>query len=345
MNSATSETSQRAIGIPSGTRHDAIVSETLSITQPIARCPLAPATDGTRSDVISLHARQSGGAHLSDSVVQLDAQLRELPTLLGSPAARRLVARVLRVPRGPFEPAAIVESPSQWLGLLVLDGLMTVDLDCGRAQVSWLVGAEDLIRPWEMSETALTEQPSWHVLRESRVALLDPGFSRRAAGIAPVSGALLRRSTQTIHWLLAKSLVLSAPVVEDRLLLLFSLLAERWGKVGAEGVRMELPLTHNLLGKMCGARRPSVTTALTSLSEAGLIECTRRGCWLLRGGPLPPHETDKWTRNLCWRHYAQTIGFDPLADRQDHAPWPPNGEAAARLERRSRRLTSRPRHG
>jgi hypothetical protein len=260
-------------------------------------------------------------------VVQLDAQLCERSLCLGSEAARRLVARVHHIPRGPFDAAALIEEPSGWLGLLVLDGLVAVGLDAGRAQVSWLVGAEDLIRPWELCDIPLTEQASWHALVNARVALLDSDFSRRVGGVPEVSQALLRRATQTSHWLLAKSLVISAPVVEDRLLLLFGLLAERWGKVRPEGVWLTLPLTHDLIARMCGARRPSVTMALRSLAEAGIVECTRRGCWILHGGP-PPHLTHGFAANACWQRYADAIGIGSVTGRDDDAPWRPNDRVA-----------------
>jgi hypothetical protein len=61
-------------------------------------------------------------------------------------------------------------------------------------------------------------------------------------------------------------------------------LAERWGRVGPEGVRVPLRLTHEALGRLVGARRPSVTTALSGLSKRGCLERTPAG-WLLYGDP------------------------------------------------------------
>jgi len=48
-------------------------------------------------------------------------------------------------------------------------------------------------------------------------------------------------------------------------------LAERWGRVGRDGVTITLPLTHELLAKLVGAARPSVTTALGDLAARGLL--------------------------------------------------------------------------
>ena len=48
-------------------------------------------------------------------------------------------------------------------------------------------------------------------------------------------------------------------------------LAARWGKVEPGGIRLPLPLTHQLLGRLIGAERPSVSHALARLAETGLV--------------------------------------------------------------------------
>jgi CRP/FNR family transcriptional regulator, cyclic AMP receptor protein len=250
------------------------------------------------------------------AVAQLDLQLRERRPPVGTELGRQLMARVVNIPRGPFDPTPIVEDAEGWLGLLVLDGLVAVALDVGPAQTGWLVGDGDLIRPWDMGEISLTQESSWRALRPARVALLDRGFSRRAAGAPAISRAVVARTAQTTHWLLAESLITSAPVIEDRLLLLFALLAERWGRVRPEGVWLELPLTHDWLARLCGARRPSVSTALGSLGEEGLVECAHRGCWLLHGRPSP-RRVRVWAENPCWRRYVNAIGFGVARDVGD----------------------------
>ena len=59
-------------------------------------------------------------------------------------------------------------------------------------------------------------------------------------------------------------------------------LAGRWGRVEPGGIRMALPLTHRLLGRLVGAERPSVSHALTRLSNAGLVT-SRDGALHLHG--------------------------------------------------------------
>jgi CRP-like cAMP-binding protein len=72
--------------------------------------------------------------------------------------------------------------------------------------------------------------------------------------------------------------------VDQRLLLFFWYAAGRWGRVGPDGTRVPFDLTHELLGELVGARRPSVTSALGELRDRGELERSSDG-WLLRGAP------------------------------------------------------------
>ena len=53
--------------------------------------------------------------------------------------------------------------------------------------------------------------------------------------------------------------------------MLFWELADRYGKVHPDGIHLELPLTHEVLSHLAGARRPSVSGALTRLAEDGRL--------------------------------------------------------------------------
>jgi hypothetical protein len=61
--------------------------------------------------------------------------------------------------------------------------------------------------------------------------------------------------------------------------------ADRWGRVTPEGRVLPVSLTHGLLARVVGARRPSVSTALGRLQDRGLIERMENGHWLLLGEP------------------------------------------------------------
>jgi hypothetical protein len=62
--------------------------------------------------------------------------------------------------------------------------------------------------------------------------------------------------------------------------------------VHADGVHIDLPLTHELISQLGGAQRPSVSTAIARLGDRRLVHRTQTG-WLLRGDPptvTPPGE-------------------------------------------------------
>ncbi len=93
----------------------------------------------------------------------------------------------------------------------------------------------------------------------------------------PVLAANLVRvlSAQIADRELAVAIALE-PRVERRLLLKLRQLAERWGRVTPDGIRLDLRLTHQELANMIGAVRESVTIALGRLADAGEIEVRRR---------------------------------------------------------------------
>jgi CRP-like cAMP-binding protein len=80
------------------------------------------------------------------------------------------------------------------------------------------------------------------------------------------------------------------PRVEDRILAMLWLLANTWGRVTAAGTILPLSLTHELLGALVGARRPTVTLALSELVDRGAVLRQDRG-WLLLQHPVMPTVT------------------------------------------------------
>jgi hypothetical protein len=215
----------------------------------------------------------------------------------------------MHVGPGRLDTTALVVDPDGWIGLFILDGLLMLRLDAGRAHTGWLLGAEDLVRPWDLDEIALTRPTAWQALAPTRIALLDHEFSMRAGGVPVLARALVARTAHTTTWLLAKSLVMASPVVEDRLLLAFALLGERWGTVTHDGVLLKLPLTHALLATICGVRRPSVTIALGAFEAEGVLTRVAEDAWLLHRHcaerlPAPPS---------CWSQYEDALGLGEFA--------------------------------
>jgi CRP/FNR family transcriptional regulator, cyclic AMP receptor protein len=63
--------------------------------------------------------------------------------------------------------------------------------------------------------------------------------------------------------------------------------ADRWGRVGPEGVTVPLPVTHEVLAQLVCAQRPTVTTALKRLADEGRLRRKRDRTWLLAPEPPP----------------------------------------------------------
>jgi hypothetical protein len=78
------------------------------------------------------------------------------------------------------------------------------------------------------------------------------------------------------------------PRVEERLLALMWWLAESWGRVTSVGTLLPVAMTHDVLGALVGARRPTVTLAIGELVERGAIARQDRGWLLLEAPPAPP---------------------------------------------------------
>jgi CRP-like cAMP-binding protein len=125
------------------------------------------------------------------------------------------------------------------------------------------------------------ESVDWRLLAPTRLALLDAAFLQKAARWPQVGWHLTRRTLNRGQASAVQLAICSRPRIEDRLQLLMWHLARRWGRVTRDGVRVELPLTHAVLGKLVGAHRPSVTTALGSLGDRGLVVRDGDG-WVLR---------------------------------------------------------------
>jgi CRP/FNR family transcriptional regulator, cyclic AMP receptor protein len=168
---------------------------------------------------------------------------------------------------------------SHWLaaaapgpGVLVLDGVLAVNVRVGDRIAAELVGGGDLLQPrCDEEEELLACELEWRALVPSRFALLDEAFAQRVQPWPQIVGALLRRAGKRAHNLDVQRAIASQPRLEVRLVLLLWHLAARWGRVEPGGIRLPVPLTHQLLGRLVGAERPSVSHALARLAQAELV--------------------------------------------------------------------------
>jgi hypothetical protein len=117
------------------------------------------------------------------------------------------------------------------------------------------------------------------------MAVMDPRFALQIARWPQVSATIVDRALIRARWLSFHLAVCHVVGIEKRLMILFWHLADRWGKVTTEGVRIDLPLSHGMIAKLVGSRRPTVTTAMGKLRDDGRILRPDEGSWLLCGSP------------------------------------------------------------
>lgn len=115
--------------------------------------------------------------------------------------------------------------------------------------------------------------------------MLGPEFSQRVSPWPHIVSALMDRLALRARWLALELAVASTRRVDTGLLLALWHCADRWGHVTPDGVLLHLPLTQQTLGEVIGARRPSVSTAVATLEEAGKLRRPSLNDWLLLGDP------------------------------------------------------------
>jgi CRP-like cAMP-binding protein len=115
--------------------------------------------------------------------------------------------------------------------------------------------------------------------------VLDYVLVRRMMPWPQLGLELFNRGTRRAHHLAVALAIAHHQRVDDRLLLTLWHLAERWGRVSAEGILVPLPLGHQRLADLVGAQRQSVTTALGELKRDGTISRRGDGHWVLHGEP------------------------------------------------------------
>jgi CRP-like cAMP-binding protein len=227
---------------------------------------------------------------MTDTVCLLDA-LPDAVSLIGDDDVERaraeLIAPLVTRPEGVWAtPVQEVFDPLA-MGLLVVDGLLTRSVRLGQTTTTELVGRGDLLRPPDLDggEPAFPAGIEFAVLEPTRLALLDREVTAAVCRWQPVVTSIVTAAVRRSFGL-AELLALShLRRVDERLLVLFWHLAYRFGRVQPDGVALPLRLTHETLGRVVGAQRPSVTTALSQLESAGRLTRPAGGGWLLHGEP------------------------------------------------------------
>lgn len=197
---------------------------------------------------------------------------------------RRVGARRVHLEPGAWTPPG-ADTMGSALGLLVIRGLLTRTVELDGRRCPELVGAGDVLRPWDTPDGSIAHEATWTALERTELAVLDERFAAIVCRFPSIVGALMSRA---VHRSRALSLHLAIAHVRHadvRLRLLMWHLADRWGRVTPDGVHVPLRLTHEMLGELACMRRPTASSALNQLMREGELLRRSDGTWMLAGEP------------------------------------------------------------
>lgn len=222
------------------------------------------------------------------SIIDADPELGALLDESERERARReALTRVRHLSSGEWDAANAVERDVHHRGFLVIDGLLAREVDVLGRHCVELIGPGDVLRPWSWDPegTHVHAEVGWRVLESTRLAVLDNGLVQRMAPWPQLGVELFARGTRRAHHLAVALAIAHHQRLDDRLLLTLWHLAERWGRVGRDGIVVPLPLSHQRLADLVGAHRPSVTSAMGELARDGAVSRRDDGTWVLHGSP------------------------------------------------------------
>jgi CRP/FNR family cyclic AMP-dependent transcriptional regulator len=238
----------------------------------------------------------SGQAYIP--LTDLDPEFTEAvdPTQLVQ-VRRALLTRSVRLSPGAASLPSL-DLPPTTFALLLLQGSMLHRTRTDGAQLITFVSAGDVLMPFTPEPGVLSGAVTLTVTERVLMAALDQRFLRAAAVWPQLMQVVQQRMGDQLHRLALHGAILQLPRVDQRLLALLRLLADRSGRVTRDGIVVRRTLNHQTLADLVGARRPTVSLALKTLQNEGRLQRRGDGDWLLphaerRPGPAGPFPVDQ----------------------------------------------------
>ena len=229
-------------------------------------------------------------AHSRRPAVRLFAEDRglfqTLPQSLRDQARDQFYAETITADSGSWQPE--LSSDEQIVALLVLRGLLAKEVTIAGERNAELLGPGDLLTPTDDYGRTIHRESAFEVIIPAELAVLDDRFLRLASRAPELIPALLARVGQRAHCLATHLAISRARPLSVRVHLMLWELADRWGTRRGQDVVIPVPLTHELLARVCVAERPAVTRAITELRERGRVSRGEDRGWILHDAP-PGH--------------------------------------------------------
>jgi hypothetical protein len=215
-------------------------------------------------------------------LLEVDPELaRDLPPGQLPEARRRVVAPLVELPVGPWTADGAFVGAHHPFAALVLDGLVIREVQLAGRPAAQLLGSCDLLDAWTPREQPLPAEVTWTIAAKTRLAILDDHFLVASRQWPWLTSRLFERASLRFGRQAAHQAICQLPRVDLRVLALFWHLADSWGTVSGRGVVVHLALTHEAIGRLVGAQRPTVSLALKELSASGSLTRRSDGSWLL----------------------------------------------------------------
>ena len=162
-----------------------------------------------------------------------------------------------------------------------------------------LLGPGDVLAPPLSATRQLASRADSRYLPHGDVSIATLGvrFTRVAVRWPQISDFLYGRIAAQAHRASMHLAMLHLPRAGDRILALFADLGERFGHATPDGTLIDLPLNHELIGRLTASRRPTATLALQRLYDEGLLTRLTDNSWKLalsgssRGDQFSPGAT------------------------------------------------------
>jgi hypothetical protein len=183
-------------------------------------------------------------------------------------------AHLVRVAAGRWEsPLTTLSRRNGAFALVVTAGVLTRESALTDHRSLELLGRGDVLVPPAHPPAPLLSSGDVKLTALSPVTLmvLARSFLRTAARWPSLMVNLQQRLETQRERLAVQGLAMHLPRAEHRVLLMLWLLAQSCGRVTPRGVVLPLEFTHDTLGHLAAARRPTVTLAISALESAGCV--------------------------------------------------------------------------
>ncbi|MBV8989796.1 MAG: Crp/Fnr family transcriptional regulator [Solirubrobacterales bacterium] len=202
------------------------------------------------------------------------------------PLARQAIVGVLEtVASGRWIPdSAISDGVEAPFAALVIEGLMTRERAIANATSAEIIGPGDVLDPWSPEPGTLPGGKIWTAMVPTKIAVLDRRFLLAVRRWPLLAVRLFERVSEQNNRISMHVAINGIRKVEQRILAMLWHLADLYGKVRPDGVIVPLRLSHEAIGHLVGARRPTVSLALSALIEQQLIRTEGKGGFLLLEG-------------------------------------------------------------